>query len=222
MAKINKRLFISDHYDELVNQIDLYTEELLEKIPKDAVITELPRFPPGSNKDDDDWVFKNDETFEGPYSDRYDLSGEEDVEVKVIIGETKVADYVNLIRSKAIEEIQKAREENLEQLAMNPPNQNPKPNPIEIEEQEAMDITSDSDDSDCINETDLEKVNMEKLRYELFQDKFCFFVMLEKLPYDSDFKYVSHYDKTKNKSIFQMYTIVVDFYMSLDDIDLLE
>lgn len=218
MAKINKRLFISDHYDELVNQIDLYTEELLEKIPKDAVITELPRFPSGSNKDDDDWLYKNDETFEGPYSDRYDFSGEEDVEVKVVLGETKVADYVNLVRSKAIEEIRKAREENLEQLVMNPPNQNP----IEIEEQEAMDITSDSDDSDCIVETDLEKVTMEKLRYELFQDKFCFFVMLEQLPYDPDFKYVSHLDRTKNKSIFQMYTIVVDFYMSLDDIDLLE
>ena len=218
MAKINKRLFISDHYDELMNQIDLYTEELLEKIPKDAVITELPRFPPGSNKDDDDWVFKNDETFEGPYNDRYDFSGEEGVEVKVVLEETKVTDYVNLIRSKAIEEIRKAREENLEQLAMRPPN----PNPIEIEEQEAMDITSDSDDSDCINETDLEKVTIEKLRYELFQDKFCFFVMLDKLPYDPDFKYVSHLDRTRNKSIFQLYTIVVDFYMSLDDIDLLE
>lgn len=118
----DKRNVIIGHYDELVKQITLYSEEILKKINASTLITELPRYPSyfGKISTIDDTNEYGIEGLIDRYPKEFDLSGGNDendsLNVSVHLGETKVTEYLRMIAERAIEEIRKAQHENLVRL----------------------------------------------------------------------------------------------------------
>ena len=97
--------------------------------------------------------------------------------INVKPGSTKIIDYLNLVRSKAIEEINKAKDENLERYVNNK-------------------------DKYDLNDSTVEKV--QEMKRELFKEKFCFLIKLNNNSNDTnlikfytivtDF-YLDHFDR---------------------------
>ena len=136
------KMLIVDYYDDLIRDIDIYTEELLEKYSQDDLLTIEAKPRPEKLDFCDEFVF-----FKNPYRIEY----ENDLKINVTQGSTKIHEYLNLVRSKAIEEINKAKEENLQRYEIN-------------KERNKIDRTE-------------EKV--EEMKKELFEKKFCFLLRID-------------------------------------------
>lgn len=61
-----------------------------------------------------------------------------------------------------------------------------------------------------INPSEINSHKLEELRKQLFADKFCFLLEIKKL------------DNRENKCIYQLYTIITDFYLNQADLNLLK
>ena len=90
------KMLIVDYYDDLIRDIDIYTEELFEKYIEDDSLT-IEAKPQKLDFFDELFFIKN------PYRIEY----ENDLKINVTQGSTKIHEYLNLIRSRAIEEINK-------------------------------------------------------------------------------------------------------------------
>lgn len=190
----NARIHIADYYASLRNELDIYTEELLEKFKDDDKIEydeaekeeedEEDTLTATSRVNEDKKEEQNFEveSFNDPYSEKFVY---DDLEARVIeVGKsTKVKDYVNMVRSNAIKELKKVEEENLRYYNSN-----------------SSRIKFDRDKMNTSPEC------LEELRAQLFATKFSFLVLVEEF---------------ENKSVFKLFTFIVDFYLNDNDIGIL-
>lgn len=84
-----------------------------------------------------------------PYSDEYKYDN-----LEITRGSTKMHDYFDLVRSRAIEEIKKVRDENLQRYDLNR-------------------------EKYKYNRNELTSEKVEEMRRELFKEKFCFLLGID-------------------------------------------
>jgi hypothetical protein len=149
------KLLIVDYYDSLINRIDIYTEELLAEYSEDDVLPK-EKEPSASHW----WIgLKLKETIDNPYKIDYNGVLNIDNQVKdVVPGSTKVHDYLNRVRSKAIEEIGKVRDENLSRYELNKERFKKYGNRDELTEEK-----------------------IEEMQRELFEESFCFLLSIDRV-----------------------------------------
>lgn len=148
-------LLIVDYYEALIREIDVYTEELLEKY-QDSTNTILA--PKPSNR----YVINKQEKVDthgieeyiDPYTSNYmvfnsDLNGNESRNIK---------DYLNSERDKAIDGIKNAQQHNLDSYKS----------------------TKFKPDKD----TKMDEEKIEELMSRLFADKFCFLLKIDEFSID--------------------------------------
>ena len=189
----NSKIEIINHFDNLINQVDIDTEESLEKYNEEQVIGDLKCYKSFKKKEEYKNLF---EMSELPLNKSYEIElpwlkqekklekmllkdqtneNPDDLEFNKIYKtvdlwseETKVVDYLNQVRMRTIEELREAQKEALENYK------------------------SQSEDS----------------KRELFPEKFYFQV---------------RYTQTQPEEwIFKLFTFVTDFYIFPDDISFLE
>lgn len=192
MGKVNPKVSIINYYDHLINQIDLYTEKLLEKIDDDALLREPEAYQLGIADCIGDIEAKIMEKLNLNYKRNYDQNDFEmhQVTIDAVAGQTKIRDYVNMVRERAISEVRLVQEQSLR-------------------EYKKTVISPDYAESD----------EESTLREKIFANKFCFSLVIDQSP-DVKARYFSR--PLENKSIFKMYICLVDFYMSSEDIKLLK
>ena len=101
---------IIDHFDGLINRVDIDIDECLEKYKKEQVLSELNRFYNGQrNVSGQTAIFLNQLS---EVCNQYETVDEWPES-------TKVVDYLNRIRMRTIEELRKAQEETLDYYKMN-------------------------------------------------------------------------------------------------------
>lgn len=110
------KIIILNYYDSLVREVDIYSEKLLKKYSENDLLP--PPDPIVESRPDE---LKEPKTFgveqinDPFYLQRYNYDTITDqINVNVTPGQTRIRDYVNLMREKAIEKIRKVEEENLE------------------------------------------------------------------------------------------------------------
>ena len=166
MTKLSPKIEIINHYDNLINRVDIEIEKCLEKCNQNQLLSEWKRYGRQS-----DIVLKLFYKFDQYKYDTVDLWSES----------TKVVDYLNQVRMRTIEELRKEQNEALEYYKLN----------------------------SLVFQNQLkDETKIEELKSQLFGKKFYFQVL-----------YKPSY---RDNWIFNLFTICVDFYMSPDDIDLLE
>ena len=153
-------MLIVDYYDSLISDIDIFTEEILEKYTENDVLPDEPivdlndRFNNEINlKEVENRTFFEIDSIIDPYREEYRF---DKVPINFIPGSTKLHDYVNQIRSKSIEEIKIVREENLQYYEINK-------------------------DKFKSNRKDLSAAKVEEMKRELFKDKFCFLLRIDNI-----------------------------------------
>lgn len=141
---ISPRLFIIDYYDELIKNIDIYTEEELEKYQDNDLLSD--------NNTENILIPKSDDNIEtygvdsrlDPYSDEYSYNIQLNYEKDSI---TK--DYLNDVRLKAINALKLSQDENLKYYNSN----------------KSIIKTS---------QTQMNEKEINQLKSKLFANKFCF------------------------------------------------
>ena len=113
MTRFNPKIEIINHFDSLINRVDIDIDICLEKYKDEHVIGELLISSENKRRNFTDEYdnFKVDffETFNSSKNQSLDLWTES----------TKVIDYLKQIRMKAIEELRKAQEDTLEYYKVN-------------------------------------------------------------------------------------------------------
>ena len=156
------KMLIVDYYDSLINRIDIYTEELLEEYSEDDVL------PKENEPSESPWCGDYKEVIDNPYKIDYNgILNTENQMNDVIPGSTKVHDYLNRVRSKAIEEIGKVRDENLSRYELN---------------KEKFKYSS---------RDELTEEKIEEMRRELFKESFCFLLRIDRLKNNVNFSQYS-------------------------------
>ena len=158
---------IIDHFDSLINRVDIDIDECLQKYNQEKVLSQLKCF---------DFEKRYVRGQRNIYLKRFT---EQDIEYKTeykTVDEwpesTKVVEYLNRIRIRTIEELRKAQNETLNYYKQ--------------------------------NSSQFKLNSMDEIRRELFKDKFYFQV------------------PSYQNWIFNLFTFATDFYLSSNDIDLLE
>ena len=102
---------IIDHFDRLINRVDIDIDESLEKYNQEQVLSfKLNRFKNGKRNVRGQMVFNLNRILEEDI--KYETVDEWPESIKVV-------DYLNRIRMKTIEELRKAQEETLEYYKLN-------------------------------------------------------------------------------------------------------
>lgn len=115
IERISPKIEIIDHFDSLINQVDIDIDECLEKYNQEQVLSELNCFDVRKrnvrgqnyihlNRTDSSWL--SEKYIQYDTVDEWSES-------------TKVVDYLNRIRMRTIEELRKAQEETLEYYKQN-------------------------------------------------------------------------------------------------------
>lgn len=171
MSESNKPsiLKILEYFDSLISQIDIYTEKRIIKCKNQT----LP------NKTSIDNCQKQTEkTFDNTYRsqaytiDRSDFSHTSK--------STQVVDYLNEVRQKAVDEINRLKNETFD-----------------------------------FNNANKEKFSATNFKSQLFAKKYCFLVNIERIRSGNNFV-------NRNSSLFKLYTLITDFYLSESDIEYLQ
>ena len=161
---------IIDHFDSLINRVDIDIDECLEKYNQKQVLSELKCFDVGKR-----YVRCQNRIYLNPRS-------EKDIKYEIVDEwpeSTKIVDYLNRIRMRTIEELRKAQDETLDYYKL--------------------------------NSSQFKLNSMEEIRRDLFKDKFHFQVL-----------YKPEETLYTNFWIFNLFTLVTDFYISSTHINLLE
>ena len=177
MARFSPKIEIINHFDNLINRVDIDIDGCLQNYNDTNILYGKI-----------DLCKKYGESSRNKYGnfnveffDAFNSSNQKQCQpLDLWTKSTKVVDYLNQVRMKTIEELRKAQDETLEYYKLN------------------------SSRFKC--ELSNEK-NIDKLRSELFAQKFYFQV---------NFTRVSLFN------IFNVFTFVTDFYMTSSDIDSLE
>ena len=113
MERFSPKVEIINHFDNLINRIDIDIDSSLEKFNDQQLLSELLRSSENNRKD-----FKNrNVSFELRYFDTIDNSSKRNLDS--LPETTKVADYLNQVRMETIEELKKAQEDTLEHYKLN-------------------------------------------------------------------------------------------------------
>jgi hypothetical protein len=175
MARFSPKIEIINHFEDLVNRIDIDIDSSLENDNGEQLLSELLTSSEGNRRD-----FKNiNEDFEFEFFETIDRSSKQNLDL--CPESTKVVDYLKQVRMKTIEELRKVQEETLEYYKIN----------------------SSRFKSELSNEK-----SIDELRSKLFADKFYFQINLNQ--------------PEKRFWVFNVFTFIVDFYLSPSDIDSLE
>lgn len=186
-------LFISNYYDDLINQIDIYTESLLESIPKSRsprdvnkslVDTRVIAHREGQTVDageEESWIFCK--TLKDPYNDTFSfdesaIGNEINLDVDEDMKTSCEHDGVHSIRMKLIEYTQRLKEANLRWY------------------------------DDCTDKSQfkIETTGIEDYTRRLIVPKFCFVLNL----------------KSYIKKMFTMCLFELDFYLRASEIKILK
>ena len=172
MAKVSPKIEIINHFDDLINKVDIDIDNCLENYKGDQLLRQLPLI----------------NTHRPDYCERYDnlqvrfnSSKNHHQSLDAWPKTTKVVDYLKEIRMKTIVELRKAQEDTLEYYKLN-----------------ASRFKSELND----------QKNIDELRSQLFAEKFYF--------------QVNFTQSEQRLWAFNIFTFATDFYVSPDNIDLLE
>ena len=153
---ITPPLLITEYYDSLISQLDIYTEERMKEFKEKGL--QLKRiytfYTCGRRRFYGEKTYQNYglETLNNPYiSKTYIIDPTDISEIKDI---SKAQEYMNKVREKAIDEIRKVQDENLEYYKAN----------------------KDKFKVDRIN---LTEEKWEELKSQLFDNRYCFLVKKE-------------------------------------------
>ena len=211
VSKCNPQLFIIDFFNSLINQIDIYTEEKLEKLGSDDLISPSSLSTSEVNKNvksgdryiQEFKVPKFNEIQEPAIIDPYtQFSYDEKIASRPLLfnpesSPIKSIDYFNRIREELIQELEKMQKECLDNY-----NQSRK-------QETNLDWLKD------ISEEDLKK--------KLFAKKSCFILNFDSswIPQKSSQSSFYHFSKyniydNNNTSPYGVYLFVFDFYIEVD------
>ena len=191
---ITTPLLITDYYDSLISQLDIYTEETIKEYKENGLPLKTNR---GSiccgryiNEETDEFENYGVETFKNPYESQEYTINRNDISETEITNKSQVVEYMNKVRQKAIEEIRKVQDENLEYYKANK-------------------------DLFKIDRENLTEEKFEELKSQLFATKFCFLLKREPLNMLKD------ESKDRYAPLFNLHTVITDFYLRQCDIDYL-
>jgi hypothetical protein len=179
MARFSPKIEIINHFDIMINQVDIEIEESLVKYKEEQLLQ------------GDQERIRNERDFKFPLCFHLCffaslLKKDNSQSVEVWPKSTKAIDYLSQVRKETIDELRKAQENSISYF-----------NSI----------------SSLFKRNDQEK-RLDEIKSQLFGENFYFQVRYKP-------KIEDEYDE-KNEWIFNLYTIVTDFYMSPVDINLLE
>ena len=109
MIRVSPKIEIIDHFDDLINKIDIDIDISLEKFNDKQTLAELLE---SSEIDRKDFCYENDDYFDVKLHKKNDTSN-------IWPKSTKVIDYLTQIRMRAIEELRKAQKDSLEYYKIN-------------------------------------------------------------------------------------------------------
>lgn len=144
----NPKLLITDHYDSIIQQVDIYTEELLAKYTENDL---LPKEEVNSFDKHKKTSPYNIDGYKDPYESKYEYDMSKLCRIDVTPGITRFRDYLELIRSKSIEELKMAEKETLDNYELNK----------HLYKYDRETLTSE---------------RVEEMKRNLFKDKFCFVI----------------------------------------------
>ena len=162
------KLLITDHYDEEIRQVDIYIEQLLEKYKENDLLSkeEIKRSNIDDDESDDDSDYEysysdsSDDTinkidgFIDPYRSKYNYDQNNLLRLDITPGSIRVRDYLEIVRSKTIEELKKAEQYNLDNFELNK----------ELYKYDRETLTDQK---------------VEEMRQNLFKDKYAFVVKID-------------------------------------------
>ena len=173
MTRFSGKVEIINHFDDLVNRIDIDIESSLENVNGEQLLSELLTSSQTNRRD-----FKNrNEEFRAQFFRAIDSSNS-NRNLDSWEDSTKVVDFLKQVRMKTIEELRKVQEETLDYYKLN-------------SSRFKSELTNDK--------------SIDELRGQLFADKFYFQINLKQPLW-----------------MFNVFTFIVDFYLSPSDIDSLE
>lgn len=200
----NPKLIIADYYDSLVNQINIYTEEILKKCKheNDPIIEMTPTTTTTTNGRRFSNLPKRN-FFEETYGiNEYDDTYSEDFIISQkdlsllsddqIASPKKMSEHVNLIRSSMIDELIKAEQASFDSYER-------KKATINI----LLEPLSSSEESSKVDD---------ELNSMLFMPVYWFLLPIE---------YFAGFNKSKNSNIFKLYAISTDFYLNSSSLEIL-
>lgn len=190
-------LLITEYYDSLIRQLDIYTEERIKELQE----TGLPKIEVDSYsycstcyEQTDEIETYGVETINNPYQSKQ-------FTIDTTITETEITelsqaiDYVSKIRQQAIDEIRKVQEENLDHY-------NENKDKFKVDKKE-----------------NLTGEKLDEFKSQLFAPRFCFLV--NKTPIESVRIYSDSWIRCRDRymSLFNLHTVITDFYLRESDID---
>jgi hypothetical protein len=184
MDRLSAKIEIINHFDNMINRVDIEIEDCLVKYKEEQTIGYLE-------------YIRNERNFKFPLCFHlcfFPSSSKKDnnQSMEVLPSSTKVVDYLNQVRKRTIDELRKAQKDSITHY-----------NSISTLFKQHVQLT--------------ERKELEDIRSQLFGEKFYFQVLNKPNKEEK----VEKTEKEK-KWIFNLYTIVTDFYMSSADINLLE
>lgn len=183
---VNPKLFLSNYFDSLINQIDIHTEEQLEKYQENENLNEdLILFERNFN------INKNDEYKIRPFDDRtangiefhlnpYSASYEYDLNLNERSRSTNIHNYLNDSRETMLEHVQKSRAEAHERYEMS------------------------------MRDDDLKKFEndqIDELKRHLFTQHFLFLIRVDEIILGTNSS------KLLNPSPYRLYLLVTDYFI---------
>lgn len=194
----NPKFLILNYYDSLVNQIDIYTEEELDRTASDDRLDFNRTIPNESilktnfEQNKPDYFMKN---YENEIETQFtDYSYEEISDHEIIHSEPTISsddlsvrDYLNSVRQTMLLELSSSQIENLKHY-----------------EKCKSDLNKD--------------FGQEKVREHVFESRFCFIIQFDHVLIGNENQQSNYVD---NPSPFKLYLFLVDFYMTTKELELL-
>ena len=113
MARFSPKIEIINHFDNLINRVDIDIDNCLEKCNNDLILGEQQKSSEDNRRNF--WNKYNDFNFE--FLDTFKSSKHQSLDLWP--ESTKVIDYLTEVRMKIIEELRKAQEDTLENYKLN-------------------------------------------------------------------------------------------------------
>ena len=181
MTRLSPKVEIINHFDNLINRVDIDIEQSIEKYKEDKLLGQLEYFRVKERELLNTYELYNFVYFNSNTS--LQTNNEQFNESIKWSESTKVIEYLSQVRMTTIKQLRKAQEESLDYL-----------------KSKSCDINQLRESKD-----------IEEMKSRLFAHKFYFQVLFKP-------------DKEAYQDIwvFNLYTFVVDFYLSPSDIEFLE
>lgn len=204
----NPKLVVSLYYDSLIRQIDIHTEELLEKFTDEDLLPDCnyPLESGESEFEDEDEPnteredFYEIDFFNDPYIDEYKYDLDESNAIDCTKTLTRTRDHLNTIREQMIEQLTSCQNICMEYLETSLAN-------FKLESK--IHLESGDDENEDL---------LEDLKKKAFEKMFSFVLEIDRVPVKDHFLT----RLTENNSLFKLYVIVLDFYLEPKELELLK